>query len=94
MVFMNECENNACADATDMILSSIGGDSGMFGCDMLNILENGDRNGNWLKCSRDLVATKSAYLYSLVLSGIMAHSTYVTIQSKDKDSWKVVSDNY
>lgn len=47
-VFLQECKNNACADAASMIFSSIDGDSGLFGCDMMQILMEGDPSGRWL----------------------------------------------
>lgn len=46
---MNECANNACDDAAQAILSSISGKPGIFGCDMLEILYNGDVNSDYYK---------------------------------------------
>ena len=68
-VFMNECANNACADAASMIYSSVNGDPGLFGCDMPLTLLEGDDDGAWLAGYRDLIAVKSAYLLALANYG-------------------------
>lgn len=45
--FMDECGNAKCDDATAALAASITGNSGLFGCDMMQILYNGDVNGGY-----------------------------------------------
>jgi hypothetical protein len=39
---MDECANAKCDDATAALAASITGNSGLFGCDMMQILYSGD----------------------------------------------------
>lgn len=61
---------------------------------MLMILYNGDVNANYYVGWRDSIDAKAAYLMSLVNIGIASHSTYLTIQTKNQDAWKVVQSGY
>jgi hypothetical protein len=60
--FIDECANAKCDDATFALAGAITGDSGLFGCDMLEILYNGDVDNGYFKGWRDQVSTKAAYL--------------------------------
>lgn len=42
--FLDECANAACDNAAEAMLGAITGESGLFACDMLQILYNGDVN--------------------------------------------------
>jgi len=87
---MRECENNSCDDAAAKLLSSIDGDSGIFGCDLLTMMKDGDASGRWLAGYEDFVATRGAYILALANNGIIAHSTYFTIKENSKDAWKII----
>jgi hypothetical protein len=67
---MDECSNAKCDDATAALAASITGNSGLFGCDMMEILYNGDVNGGYFVGWRDNVTSKAAYLLSLVNMGV------------------------
>ena len=62
---MDECANAQCDDAT-----SLTGNSGLFGCDMMQILYSGDVSGGYFVGWRDQVTSKAAYLLSLVNMGV------------------------
>lgn len=68
---MDECANAKCDDATNALASSITGESGLFGCDMLEILYSGDVQAGYFVGWRDNVASKAAYLLSLVNMGVI-----------------------
>ena len=57
---------------------------------MLMILYNGDVNGEWHLGWRDNFNAKAAYLVSLVNVGVVAHSTFLTMQTQTKEAWQVV----
>ena len=77
--FMNECANNVCDAAAQTLLSSLSGNPGLFGCDMMEILYKGDVNAGYHIGYRDNVEAKAAYLLNLVNVGISAHSIFLTI---------------
>lgn len=68
--FMDECEGARCDDATAALAASITGQSGLFGCDMMEILYQGDVSGGYYVGWRDNVTSKAAYLLSLVNMGV------------------------
>lgn len=45
--FLDECAGAKCDDAAEAILGAITGESGLFACDMLEILYNGDVNSDY-----------------------------------------------
>jgi hypothetical protein len=67
---MDECANAKCDDATSALASSITGESGLFGCDMMDILYSGDVQSGYFVGWRDNVAAKAGYLLSLVNMGV------------------------
>ena len=67
---MDECANAKCDDATMALASSITGQSGLFGCDMMQILYTGDTNAGFYQGWRDNVTSKAAYLLTLVNLGV------------------------
>ena len=79
--FMDECLGGQCDDAIQNLVSSINGDPGLFGCDLMQIIYAGDVNGEYYQGWRDIVATKSAYVLTLISSGINIVSTYETMKS-------------
>lgn len=89
-----QCAGNACSKAADMILSSLDGDSGLFGCDMVELLREGDASGDWIVGYRDMMAKRLGYLVSLANHGIIAHTAVLTIQEHEKHAWKVVAQDY
>ena len=68
--FMDECANAQCDDATAALAASLTGNSGLFGCDMMQILYSGDVSGGYFVGWRDQVTSKAAYLLSLVNMGV------------------------
>ena len=68
--FMDECANAQCDDASAALVASITGNSGLFGCDMMQILYSGDVSGGYFVGWRDQVISKAAYLLSLVNMGV------------------------
>lgn len=78
---MDECANAKCDDATAALAASITGNSGLFGCDMMDILYNGDVNGGYFVGWRDNVTSKAAYLLSLVNMGVTVQSAYITLET-------------
>lgn len=80
---MDECDNNKCDDATAALLSSLTGTGGLFACDMLSILYNGDVNAEYYIGYKDQVAAKAAYLLSLVNMGIIVQSFYFTQETQN-----------
>jgi len=51
-------------------MSAIDGKTGLFGCDMIQVLFNGDVHGEYYMGWRDVVLSKTAYILTLVTSGI------------------------
>lgn len=74
--FLDECSGAQCADAVDNLISSINGKPGVFGCDLMEILYNGDVNADFYVGWKDQVATKTAYILSLISNGVLAQSAY------------------
>lgn len=86
--FLDECSNAQCDNAAQALLSGINGDGAYgFGCDLMQILYTGDVNNNYLVGYKDNVATKGAYLLTLVNMGLTAQSTFVSMTSKDHTAW-------
>jgi len=77
--FLDECSGAQCADAVDNLISSINGKPGVFGCDLMEILYNGDVNGNYYIGWKDQVAAKTAYILSLISNGVLAQSAYTSL---------------
>jgi hypothetical protein len=50
---MDECSGAKCDDATAALVASLTGNSGLFGCDMLQILYSGDVQGGYFVGWRD-----------------------------------------
>ena len=92
--FMDECDNAKCDDATAALAASITGNSGLFGCDMMAILYQGDVNGGYYVGWRDQVASKAAYLLSLVNTGVTVQSAYLTIETQNESAYRVVDSQY
>jgi hypothetical protein len=80
---MDECENAKCDDATAALAAAITGNSGLFGCDMMEILYSGDVSGGYFVGWRDNVTSKAAYLLSLVNLGVVVQSAYITIETQN-----------
>ena len=78
-MLMDECANAKCDDATAAIAASITGNTGLFGCDMMQILYSGDVSGGYFVGWRDQVTSKAAYLLSLVNMGVTVQSAYLTL---------------
>ena len=65
--FIDECLGGQCEIAVQNLVSSMNGNPGLFGCDLMQILFNGDtRENDFYQGWRDVVATKSAYVLSLI----------------------------
>jgi len=92
--FMDACQNNMCADAVDNLVSSLDGNFGMLGCDMISILYNGDTRGEYHQGWRDIVTTKATYLLTLVNSGLTSQSAYFSFKENKPTAWKVVQHEY
>jgi len=92
--FMDECANAKCNDATAALLGALTGKSGLFGCDMLNILYYGDVKGGYYQGWRDNVTTKAAYLLSLANMGVVLQSAYLTLETNNSSAYQVISSQY
>jgi hypothetical protein len=77
--FMDVCDGDACDTAVQNLVSAMNGNPGLFGCDLMEILYNGDVNGDYYVGVKDQIAPKAAYILSLIIAGITAQSTYLTI---------------
>jgi len=42
----------------------------MFGCDLMNLLYEGDVNADYFRGWNDIVTSKAAYILSLITTGI------------------------
>lgn len=89
--FMDECANGACQNATAALLGALTGNSGLFGCDMLNILYYGDVKNGYYQGWRDNVTTKGAYLLSLANMGVVVQSAFLTLETGSSSAYTVVS---
>lgn len=92
--FMDECSGSKCDDATAALASSLTGDSGLFGCDMLEILYSGDVQSGYFVGWRDNIAAKAAYLLSLVNMGVTVQSAFLTLETGSEHAHEVVQDQY
>ena len=92
--FMDECANAKCDDATSALASSITGESGLFGCDMMDILYSGDVQSGYFVGWRDNVAAKAGYLLSLVNMGVTVQSAYITLETDNDQAYRVVQEEY
>jgi len=91
---MDECNNAHCDDATAALAASITGNSGLFGCDMMEILYSGDVSAGYYIGWRDNVTSKAAYLLSLVNMGVTVQSAYITIKTQNEAAYTVVQAEY
>lgn len=91
---MDECSGAKCDNAAMALLGSLTGNSGLFGCDMIDILYNGDVNNGYYIGWRDQFTDKASYIMSLVNMGVTAQSSYVTLQSNNPDAWTIVQEQY
>jgi hypothetical protein len=76
---MDICEGGACDRAVQNLVSSMDGNPGLFGCDLMQILYNGDVNSGYYIGLKDQIAPKAGYVLSLITSGITAQSTFLTM---------------
>lgn len=91
---MQECESNACGDAAEMLQSAISGQSGLFGCDLGDMIAAGDPQGKWYAGYTDMIASKMGYLNALTLNGIIAHSAFLTFATQKERAWQIVNDGF
>ena len=61
-----------CDQAVGNLVAALNGNPGMFGCDIFEILYNGDVNGNYYMGHRDMIASRAAYILTLINSGLTA----------------------
>jgi 5,10-methylene-tetrahydrofolate dehydrogenase/methenyl tetrahydrofolate cyclohydrolase len=66
------------------------GSPGMFGCDLMQILYNGDVNADYYVGWKDQVATKAGYVLSLINAGITAQSAFISIETNNTQAWTTV----
>ena len=92
--FIDECLGSSCDDAVQNLVSALDGNSGMFGCDLMQILYQGDVNGNYYLGWNDQVTSKAAYILVLIISGIATQSAYQTLKTGNKLAWTVVQSHY
>ena len=88
--FIDECLGGQCDDAVANLVSAIDGNPGLFGCDIMSILYEGDVNGNYYRGWRDVIATKAAYLLTLISSGVNSEAAYRSMTSKNPLAWTSV----
>ena len=60
----------------------------------MQILYQGDVNNNYFLGWNDQVSSKSAYVLTLIISGIAAQSAYKTLQTGNRLAWTVVQSSY
>ena len=88
---MDHCKNGACEEAAMMLVHALNGEPRTFGCDLMEILYNGDVNnqdyfiGWW-----DQFSTKSAYLLSLITAGVAISGAYEEFDHPDEDAYLMV----
>jgi hypothetical protein len=51
--FLEECADAKCDDATAALAAAVTGNSGLFGCDMMEIIYSGDVNDGFFQGWRD-----------------------------------------
>ena len=85
--FLDECLGSQCDDAVENLVSSINGNPGVFGCDLQDILYQGDVNGNYYQGWRDQIVSKAAYIYVLISIGVIVVSAYSTIKTGNHKAW-------
>jgi len=77
--FMKECSGTKCADAIREIYDALLGKGTFLDCDFLNHIYEGDATGTYEMGVRDQVVSKSAYLETLAVMGIIVESASYTI---------------
>lgn len=76
------------------LAASITGNKGLFGCDMMEILYNGDVNEGYFQGWRDQVTSKAGYLQTLVNLGVTVQSAYMSLVTDNTQAWTVVQNQY
>jgi len=70
-LFMDECTGSQCSDAIRGIYDAMLRKGSFLECDFLESSYKGDATGSYEKGVRDQVVSKSAYLETLAVMGIM-----------------------
>ena len=95
--FKTECQNNKCADTTNILLSGLnGGTEVIFRCDLQDILYQG-LPGQFLQLTqqiekgyRDMVSPYNGYLLSFLGTSLVVQSAYESLQSVDVNQWQLL----
>ena len=77
-----------------MLIASIDGNSGLFGCNMMDILYTGDVHDGYYQGWRDNVTAKAGYILTLINTGITLQSAYLTIETGSEYAWTVVQKEF
>ena len=77
-----------------MLIASIDGNSGLFGCNMLDILYTGDVHDGYYQGWRDNITAKAGYILTLINTGITLQSAYLTIETGSVYAWTVVQEEF
>lgn len=83
-VFIDLCDNGSCQTSLDALVSSMRG-SGLFGCDILDLMYKEDGSETRVDLSRN-----SAYLVTLVSSGMTMISYYYSLTTEYYDVKKIM----
>lgn len=84
---MAECESAKCEDATAAIGGSITADAGLFACDVMGLLYEGDANGDFYKGYRDQMNSRSGYLLTLLNAGVTVSSANLSLKYNSTTAW-------
>lgn len=88
--FLDECYGGQCDAAVANLFSSLDGNHGLFGCDLMQIFYEGDMKGDYYQGWRDEVQSKAAYVLTLITQGLTIVSTYNSLQSSNPLAWTMI----
>jgi len=92
---INTCQTgNVCDEMIASLLQALNGDTGAFGCDLMEIAGAGNLQTAFFKGSPDYFRANIGYLLVLVSQGIQAQAMFETLSNSDGSAWKRVSQQY
>lgn len=90
---IDACANSDCEEAVHGLISALKGDTGLFGCDLLEILYQGPGFSGYVG-HKTQIAQNSSYLMMLITSGMIVTAAYLSISTGRADAWKAVDNMY
>ena len=92
---MEECRNGACEESALMLVNSLNGAPRTFGCDLMEILYNGDvNNQDYFVGWWDQFSTKSAYLLTLITTGMAISGAYEEMEHPGQNAYVLVQERF